>query len=822
MSQLTELIAKASAKDPQLGTDLSREFRAMSSRLSFGLNFERHRPEAVELPQRPVRRGDKVRVLPARGSTAKSDPRLWLVRKIVKDGEHKRADLELLDEFAERISVHADDLVVVAEFRDTIYPGLVSTGRVSRGGDKPWHTVINGENYHVLKALTWTHRGKVDAIYIDPPYNTGAKDWKYNNDYVEGDDLYRHSKWLAMMERRLLVAKELLNPADSVLIVTIDEKEYLRLGLLLEQVFPEARIQMVSTLINPASVAKTGYFGRSDEYYFYVMIGGAGARPLPLSEEWVTTEGRTHKGQIRWDLLRKSGSSPTRAGHPETFYAFFVTKDGKMVHSVGEPIGVGASRHDVKPPNGTIAVWPIRQNGSEGRWRLKPQTVRDVLAQGCIRIGDLNGEKTPIYYLAEGERAKVTSGAYEVIGTREDGSIITSTLGNAQRLTVPGTQWRIGSHDATQYGTRLLLKLVPDRKFPFPKSLYAVEDALRFFLVNKPTAIVLDFFAGSGTTAHAVMRLNRQYGGKRQCISVTNNEVGADEQYALRVQGLRPGDAEWEKLGICDFITKPRVRAVITGKTPSGDPIEGEYQFGKVIEHEKPRTFKQIGFTESNISTSVTKKKQLVALINGLPQSLVKDPCHFIVSQEHTSSILFDTQHTEDWLEVLDGQDQITDFYIVTAVKKTFDAIKQRVADLLGPIIVKEVEKFPMSDGFEENAEFYTLTYETPVSISYQTAFERIAPLLWLRAGSAGRRIEKLPAAAWEVVDHFGLLVDLDKATDFLKAARKAKDMRIAYIVTDDERRFQAISRRLPDGVEAVRLYESYLTNFAFANGDDA
>ena len=101
------------------------------------------------------------------------------------------------------------------------------------------------------KALTWTHRGKVDAIYIDPPYNSGAKDWKYNNDYVEGDDLYRHSKWLAMMERRLLIARELLNPANSVLIVTIDEKEYLRLGLLLEQVFPEAQMQMVSSVINP-------------------------------------------------------------------------------------------------------------------------------------------------------------------------------------------------------------------------------------------------------------------------------------------------------------------------------------------------------------------------------------------------------------------------------------------------------------------------------------------------------------------------------------------------------------------------------------------
>jgi adenine-specific DNA-methyltransferase len=127
-----------------------------------------------------------------------------------------------------------------------------------------------------------------------------------------------------------------------------------------------------------------------------------------------------------------------------------------------------------------------------------------------------------------------------------------------------------------------------------------------------------------------------------------------------------------------------------------------------------------------------------------------------------------------------------------------------------------------MADGFEENAEFFTLTYETPVAVNYQTAFARIAPLLWLRAGSVGRRIAKQPAAGWEVVDSYGLLVELDKATDFLRAARKPKALRIAYIVTDDERRFQALARRLPEGIEAIRLYESYLTNFAFANGETA
>lgn len=708
MSRLTDLIAQVKRKDPQLGGDLDREFKILSSRLPFGLNFERHSPEAVELPLRPIRKGDKVRVLPPRGETKKGDQRLWQVQAIHK--ATKTADLELLGaKQPETQSVALDDLVVVAEFRDMIYPGLVSTGKVTRGGDKPFHTVINGENYHVLKALTYTHRGKVDAIYIDPPYNTGAKDWKYNNDYVEGDDLYRHSKWLAMMERRLLVAKELLNPADSVLIVTIDEKEYLRLGLLLEQVFPEARIQMISASINPAAVARAGYFGRSDEYYFFVMMGQCGVKPIRLSDEWITTKGRTHKGDIRWDLLRKSGSSPTRDGHPETFYPFFIYEDGKSFHSVGEPIGVGADRHDTVAPDGTIAVWPIRKNGTEGRWRLKPSTVRRVLASGGLRIGEPKGETTPIYYLAEGERSKIDDGTYEVLGNRDDGSIITSTLETTDRVTVPGSQWRIGSHDATQYGTRLLLNFLTDRRFPFPKSLYAVEDALRFFVASKPEAIILDFFSGSGTTAHAVMRLNRQDGGRRQCISVTNNEVAADEQKKLRQQGLRPGDDDWEQWGICDYITKPRVRAAISGKTPDGEPIKGDYKF---------------------------------------------------------------------------------------------------------------TDEFPMAEGFEENAEFFTLTYEAEKSVSHNLAYARIAPMLWLRAGARGRRIDKLPVEGWTVADAYGLLAEVDKATPFLKALAKTEDARVAFIVTDDDRRFQSVAKRLPKGVEPVRLYESYLTNFSFTNGE--
>ena len=138
MSRLTELISQAKAKDSQMGADLEREFKALSSRLAFGLNFERHRPEAVELPQSSVRKGDKVRVLPKRGSTKKGDQQLWTVRKTADAADAPLAHLEsLIDGEEQRKDVSINDLAVVAEFRDLIYPGLVSTGKVQRGRGKP-------------------------------------------------------------------------------------------------------------------------------------------------------------------------------------------------------------------------------------------------------------------------------------------------------------------------------------------------------------------------------------------------------------------------------------------------------------------------------------------------------------------------------------------------------------------------------------------------------------------------------------------------------------------------------------------------------------
>lgn len=706
MSRLTDLLARAKSKDTQLGADLEREFKALSSRLPFGLNFERHSPEAVELPLRPIRKGDKVRVLPERGSAKKGDQRLWRIKAIRK--AQKVADLELLGTAeTEPQSVALADLVVVAEFRDTIYPGLVSTGKVKRGGDKPFHTVINGENYHVLKALTYTHRGKVDAIYIDPPYNTGAKDWKYNNDYVEGDDLYRHSKWLAMMERRLLVARELLNPDNSVLIVTIDEKEYLRLGLLLEQTFEGGKLEMISSIINPKGTGRSGDFARTNEFLFFVRFGSATVGGMP--------DDRNIGAEVAWETMRRRNLASRRgrkgkgACGPNQFYPIFVDIATGAIVGRGSPLPNDAPCETVKAPKGTLAVFPIRSDGTEMNWEYTDTAFDNWWPKGFIRANGRKDEPQPfiIQHLPNKAREAIAAGTAIVEHTRADGSIVAKYVDATLKHVT--TQWEFTSHSAEHGGTGILKSVIPERRFPFPKSLYAVEDALRFFVANRPNAVILDFFSGSGTTAHAVMRLNRQDGGQRQSISVTNNEVAADEQKSLREKGLRPGDSEWETHGICDYITKPRVAAAITGKTPDGEPIKGDYKF---------------------------------------------------------------------------------------------------------------TDEFPMTEGFEENAEFFTLTYEAKSAINHNVAYARIAPMLWLRAGAQGRCIDRLPAEGWAVADTYGLLTEVDQATPFIRAVNQLSGLRIAYIVTDDDRRFQAIAKRLPQGVEPVRLYESYLSNFSFTNGE--
>lgn len=524
---------------------------------------------------------------------------------------------------------------------------------------------------------------------------------------MDGNDAYRHSKWLTFMERRLQMAKKLLNPDDSVLIVTIDEKEVHRLALLLEQTFPGARIQMVSSVVNRTGSVRSDQFGRADEYLFIVQIGAAKPAALRLPAEWyIAPENADKKKKLTWDQLARSGSNSQRENSPGCFYPIFAynTDEGPKFHSVGDAVPRGESRETVTAPEGCVAIWPIRSDGSEGRYQQTPQNLRRLIEQGYVKLGRWRGEGTAVSYVARGNRKRVEDGVYTIIVHAQDGSIITGD-GDGVPF-IPSTQWNIASHDATYSGTNVIYKLLGEKRFDYPKSLYAVEDALRFFVKDKPDATVLDFFAGSGTTAHAVMRLNQEDGGRRRSISVTNNEVSADEAKALTKRGLRPGDSEWDELGIAQHVTYPRVKAAITGKTAKSNyttPIKGKYSYNR------------------------------------------------------------------------EGD---------------------------------------MSAGIAANAALFRLTYENPTLVEYDMAFDRIAPLLWLRAGQRGRVIDSgAVAGGWAVEGAYGVLTDPARAREFIAAVRRER-VPLVYVVTDSDSLYRSVAAKVPRGTETVRLYESYLVNF--------
>jgi Adenine specific DNA methylase Mod len=578
-SELDVLLDKV--QDPALRADLGSQIDRLKQRRSFGLVFEQHIPERVRLPQHPIRVGSQVvsrddEDSPTFEVIAIDDGVATLVQARDAGGAYvQRSEHGLGGQ--ERAAL--DSLVVMSDFGEPVLPGFRHLGSIERGGDKPHHVVINGENHHALQALRFTHAGKVDCIYIDPPYNSGARDWKYNNDYVDDTDAYRHSKWLAFMERRLKLAKELLNPDDSVLIVTIDEKEYLRLGLLLEQTFGGARIQMVTSSIKPSGSSRGTAFSRVEEYIYFVMLGSA--MPVPGASDMLRDEGtQGSHAAVTWHGLRRRGSTDWRRSHrPNGFYPLFVSRATGELVDVGDPLPLAADRRDVVPPEGAVAVWPLAPDGQEGRWQVTPERFRQQLAEGTLALksADFEAGSASCTYLKNGDVARIKSGEVIADGRLPDGRL--NVVNGARAPRRPKTMWVVEAHDASAHGTALLSRFIGDRDFPFPKSLYAVEDTIRFFVKDKPGAVVLDFFSGSGTTAHAVARLNRQDGGRRQSIMVTNNEVSVDEAKELRNRGLRPGDAEWEALGIFEHITRPRVTAAITGKTPDGEPIAGDYKF---------------------------------------------------------------------------------------------------------------------------------------------------------------------------------------------------------------------------------------------------
>ena len=372
----------------------------------------------------------------------------------------------------------------------------------------PTHTLIEGDNYHALKVLAYTHERSVDVIYIDPPYNTGKGDFVYNDRIVDREDGYRHSKWLSFLGKRLRLAKQLLRP-DGVIFISIDDNEQAPLTLLCDEVFGEEN--RVGPFIKKIAGGKNdSKFIKVAHEYLLCYSATPGAADRMLGRSWTSERSVSQS-------LRKWGDNDRRQDRPNLFFPVYVDEV--------------SGRIEVASFSGATEVFPKRPDGSDGCWRWSQKKILD-----------------------EGDRLilkRKKSGAIDIHVVEAEGADKVSPWDSViDENTGPG-------------GTALRDILGDAAAFTYPKN----PDFLKWIVARHPNrdALVLDFFAGSGTTGHAVMQLNAEDGGRRQCILVTNDEG----EFKGDAGNVLPG-------GICTHVTYPRLKKVIEGyTTPKGKQVAG-------------------------------------------------------------------------------------------------------------------------------------------------------------------------------------------------------------------------------------------------------
>ena len=386
----------------------------------------------------------------------------------------------------------------------------IKTKEINTDPNEPTDILIEGDNYHALSVLNYTHEKAVDVIYIDPPFNTGSRSWKYNNDYVDKDDPFRHSKWISFMNKRLRLAKNLLRDT-GIIIVAIDDYEFHSLRLLMDEIFLESnRLGTVAVMHNPRGRSDDKFFATSHEY---MLIYGRNSS-LSYVANMESTEEQLEVYNKEDDIsryrelpFRRSGSNSRRIDRPNLFYPIYYNPQSEELIS--------------EKREGFIEILPIDTSGTERVWRWGKETFSRRV-QTEIVVKESNGLFN-VYVkdrIKEGRKSK--------------------------------TIWQDPKYDASSHGTMLLQEILGrPMMFDYPKSLYTVLDILA--ITSDKDAIILDFFAGSGTTGHATMKLNKKDHGKRQFILCTNNENG-----------------------ICEDVCYPRVKSVITGyKDKNGKPVDG-------------------------------------------------------------------------------------------------------------------------------------------------------------------------------------------------------------------------------------------------------
>lgn len=702
MARIDDLLSQARALDPALGRELAA---AIKERTSFGLVFEDHLPEAVEMPMVPVQEGSFVRILPPRGSTTQPEPDVYEVVEVSDDEflltpENQGADIdEAGGEVIETVTAAREDVVSVARYKDTVYPGLCLDGRVdTEGAKEPVHAVINAENSHALRMLGFTHREAVDTIYIDPPYNTGSNSWIYNDRYVSGDDSFRHSKWLSFMDRRLTLARDLLKET-GVIVVAIGDDEHHRLRMLMDKVFGEHNF--ISSVVWQGGRKNNARFisNGADYMLAYAKNLSTWSKPgVPLKEapsvstiradeiqergaKWRVPkpgviEALTAAAQI-WSTRGDEELEQTseryaawmndfkKTGIPDAGVTRFNRLDGEgePINTDGDLSAPGAgNRYDILHPVTQQAV----KSPSRG-WRLTYEEMLKKIDRGEVYFGP-DEKKIPRSITRLSEIADmVPVSVFDIVRTRGSNHLYRARPNNG---------------------------VFPDARFPYPKDHTVLMEWLD--LMTPRDGVILDFFGGSGSTLEAVLRLNEENAtSERTCILVTNNELNHKDAQQLRKDGLRPGDPQWEEHGVYRHVTKPRVETILTGTRVDGTPY-------------------------ANTTTG--------------------------------------------------------------------------------------------------RVNFFTLTYEAPAAIQHDLAFAKVAPALWLKAGSRGEVITEIPDHGWAATDTYAVLRDTDQTAAFLDDLKDRPDLRHVFVITDSQATFRQVNDHLPPGVASTRLYEDYLTTFKIAN----
>ena len=403
---------------------------------------------------------------------------------------------------------------VVMDCRENI-PVLkeVKAKRIISGEQNPNNLLIEGDNYHSLSVLNYTHKKNIDLIYIDPPYNTGANNWKYNNDYVDKEDAYRHSKWLSLMRHRLNLAKNLLKD-DGVLICAIDDNEQAHISVLIESIFSAHEQHAITIVHNPKGVQGKN-FSYTHEYAIFVV---------PKDKKIIGDRSLTEE-EIYVSNLRNWGNESERTDAKNCFYPIIILNNKIVGFGGVSPDNFHPKSANEKQKDGTVHVYPIDEKGIERKWRYARQSVEEI--KDILQIKESRGDLVQIMIAKD-------YGTYKTV-------------------------WTDKKYDASEYGTKLLREIIPNCDFDFPKSLYTVYDCLFAVVGNRPQANILDFFAGSGTTGHAVLEMNKKDGGNRKFILCTNNE-----------------NNNGGKGGIAENVCYPRVKAVIKGyKNKKNEKVAG-------------------------------------------------------------------------------------------------------------------------------------------------------------------------------------------------------------------------------------------------------